>query len=181
MSMACILLLTIANFYSCKKTKQDTLTYAAFDSLDFKIDPNGATIVSFRGDNLKNLVIPATYQGKPVTGIVANLFNYELLLKNKIVLDKDTQDTINGYLKTTFLMETITLPVHMANIGSKAFAIPSLHEVKSLNPTPPNLGTGVFTTEKTLTIYVPVASLEAYQAQWTTDKIGTANVEWKTL
>lgn len=64
-----------------------------------------------------------------------------------------------------FQLGKITIPATVASIGNSAFTYcRSLREVHMLSTTPPTLGTNVFSNvSSNLVIYVPSASLEAYQ------------------
>lgn len=140
-----------------------------------------ATISSFVGDNLKSILIPTEYQNYSVTSIGTNVFNYKNLLTKKLNIQSRKQvvdgvevqikDTLNKYLLKSLQMETIDIPTNITSIGSGAFLMPSLKIVRAFNTTPPVLGTDAIVSDVPLTIYVPLESLDAYQAEWTSDKI----------
>ena len=69
-------------------------------------------------------------------------------------------------------LSSIEIPVNVASIGASAFIYcRSLKEVHVLSETPPSAGTNMFSnTPSDMVIYVPSASLEAYQTaeNWST-------------
>jgi len=72
-------------------------------------------------------------------------------------------------------LKSITIPAKVTSYGSQTFVgCTALEEVIIENPTPSNIGTGVFpfATNENLVIYVPDAALEAYKAHasWSADE-----------
>lgn len=117
-------------------TKSDPFVYlSAYDPNSFKqtdcffLDDTGNTIVSFDKDNdqcSKDIVIPATINSKPITGIASNAFNGNNI--SSVDFSKATNLTsIGNYaFASNLITGSLTLPSNLETIGDGAFVANSI-------------------------------------------------------
>jgi hypothetical protein len=99
----------------------------------------------------------------------------------------DAKYSVNSIIEYAFYgcisLMSVELPASMTSIGDRAFLdCTSLKTVSSYNPKPPTLGSDVFANCPIETVYVPVGSVETYQAAYGWKElnivgIGTSGVE----
>ena len=138
-------------FQHCSSLKD--LSFGAITSYGNYCFANCSSIKEIRVDS-----IPGTY----------HLQNCRTLTKLTIASGITTLQQF--FANTCGSLKTVTIPSTVSSIGNSAFAsCASLLEVHVLATTPPTLGTNVFqSVSSECKIYVPLASLSAYQSAWST-------------
>ena len=116
--------------------------------------------------NLESVILPTTVL---TTSLGANAFSGCYRLKN-VNIPTNTKAIGSSMFTNCFSLEELDFPSTLTSIGNSA--LQSLFSLKKLivrSTTPPTLGTNVFTNLPLFTkIYVPDASVAAYQAAWST-------------
>lgn len=122
------------------KWEEDYLIYEEFDDY--------VAVVGLR-QPLTHVVIPATYNGKPVTTIAENAFEYQLLIEN--ITLPDTLTTIGNYSLKCENLRSIDLPEGLLSIGDSVYS--GAYDLKEIviPSTVTHLGTGVFSYCSSLT------------------------------
>lgn len=122
LSILIIILCMFALFHitSCAKTEVDENANATISELEFELQENDTYFVKAKNEDVTNIIIPSTFNGKPVKGISAYAFRFCAALTSVTIAGSITEIGGMAFDNCTSL-KNITIPNSVRSMGKCVF------------------------------------------------------------
>lgn len=156
--------------FTMSESQIETGVFDGCTSLSSITIPASVTTISNKAFNGCGSLKSLTFNGNNIVTIGTSAFHLAFASSgwSRAITLPNSVETIGANAFDESKILSITIGTNITSIGDNAFSWSTLEEVTILATTPPTLGSGAFGRTNISVIYVPDASVNAYQTAWST-------------